>query len=231
MTPPPRPAPLPSADAPGNRTGRAYEAIRTAILDNQYRPGSHLSENRLAQSLGMSRTPIREALKMLENEGLVEIVNGVGIFVWAITIKELFDLFEVRAALECAALPAALARIGEDEIDGLLDRWRGLKDRIAAGEAVDLAQVMAMDLDLHFLLVDRCGNEVLKGMLDGIRMKIRRYQLDSARALNDVASVVRQHLEILALLKRRDAESLALLLKRHIRQAAANLVQDPGLTV
>jgi DNA-binding GntR family transcriptional regulator len=68
-------------------------------------------------------------------------------------------------------------------------------------------------------------------MLDGIRMKIRRYQLDSARALNDVASVVRQHLEILALLKRRDAESLALLLKRHIRQAAANLVQDPGLTV
>jgi uncharacterized protein with HEPN domain len=133
---------------------------------------------------GLDDDTIREALKMLENEGLAEIVNGVGIFVRAITIKELFDLFEVRAAL-----------------------------------------------DLHFLLVDRCGNEVLKGMLDGIRMKIRRYQLDSARALNDVASVVRQHLEILALLKRRDAESLALLLKRHIRQAAANLVQDPGLTV
>jgi DNA-binding GntR family transcriptional regulator len=140
---PPQPLlPSPSADGSANRTNRAYEAIRGAIHDNHHRPGSLLSENRLAQSLGMSRTPIREALKKLENEGLVEIVN-------------------------------------------------------------------------------------VKGMLAGIRMKIRRYQLDSARALNDVQSVVAQHLEILALLKRREPEALAGLLKRHIRQAAANLVQDP----
>ena len=220
-----------SEPRPVQRTGQAYVSIRNAILDDRFKPGALLSENRLARSLGMSRTPVREALKALEREGLVEIVNGVGIFVRQVTLKEIFDLFEVRAALECAALPTALEKIGDPEIDAIRDRWAAQKERARAGAELDLNGIMEMDFDLHFFLVDRCGNDYLREVLAGIRMRIKRYQLVSARALNDAGSVIDQHLQILDLMKRREVEPLSRVLKQHIRQAAENVIRLPAWNV
>jgi DNA-binding GntR family transcriptional regulator len=223
----PQPAPTVPEAGPTHRTGRAYESIRDAILENRIKPGSHLSENQLARSLGMSRTPIREALKVLQGEGLVEIVENAGIFVRQITLKEVFDLFEVRAVLECAALPSALEKITDEEIDAIRARWAAQEEKARSGAEIDLNGLMAMDLDLHFFVVDRCGNEFLKTVLAGIRMRIKRYQLMSARALDNAHSVIEQHLEILDYMKRRDVEALARVLKRHIRQAAENVIRHP----
>jgi len=214
-----------------NRTSIAYDALRDSIFTNRLKPGDHLSENQVAESLGMSRTPVREAIKVLASEGLVEIHNGVGIFVRQITTKEIADLFEVRAALECAALHTALDLITDQELDAIQAQWTALKEKAEAGPRGDLGHLMNLDYQLHSLIVDRCRNDFLKQVINGIRMKIRRYQRISALALDDERDAINQHLEIIGCMKRRDLEPLSRVLAEHIRKAAENILKKPNWTI
>lgn len=220
----------PSKAGSANLTSIAYDSLKNAIFTNQLQPGDHLSENQVAQSLGMSRTPIREAIKVLASEGLVEIHNGVGIFVKQITTKEISDLFEVRAALECAALHTALERISDQELDVINGKWMKLKRMIDAGSKAELSCLLELDFQFHSLIVDRCRNDFLKQVIDGIRMKIRRCQSISAIALDDEKDVINQHLEIINCMKKRDLAILSEILKKHIRKAAENILRNPNWT-
>lgn len=219
-----------SKSSKNNRTTIAYDTIKNSIFTSQIKPGDYLSENQIAQTLGMSRTPIREAIKVLASEGLLEIHNGVGIFVKQVTIKEIFDLFEVRAALECAALHTALENISEEEITKVIEEWQEQKDKIEAGEKPDLEYISELDYKLHFLIVDRCENDFLKSVIDGIRTKIVRYQRISARALADEKDTINQHLEILGYMKNRDMDRLPKVLHEHISKAADNIIKNPSWT-
>lgn len=216
---------------PINRTSIAYESLRKAIFTNELRPGAHLSENQLAQSLGMSRTPVREAIKVLASEGLVEIHNGVGIFVKQITTKEIADLFEVRAALECTALHTALPLISDRELDAIGAEWTAVGEKIDAGHQDTLTLLLELDYQLHFMIVDRCRNEFLKQVIDGIRMKIRRYQGMAAIALDDERDAINQHLEIISCMKRRDVAVLSRILQEHIRKSAEIILKNPDWTL
>lgn len=214
-----------------SRTSIAYEALKSSILANQIRPGDYLSENQLAQSLGMSRTPIREAIKVLASEGFLEIHNGVGIFVKQVTTKEISDLFEVRSALECAALHTALDNITEKEIDDAIEAWTRQKNLMDANQKVDLDCIMALDIKLHSMLIDRCRNDFLKTLIHGIRSNISRYQKISVIALSDTRDTIDQHLEILWSMKKRDAGAVAAILQEHIRKAALYIINSPGWTL
>ncbi len=216
---------------PVNRTSIAYDSLKNSIFTNLIKPGDHLSENQVAKALGMSRTPIREAIKVLASEGLVEIHNGVGIYVKRVTTKEISDLFEVRAALECAALPTALEQISEKEIDDIYAEWVKQKKKIEAGQKVDLGRISNMDYQLHFLIVDRCRNDFLKNVIDGIRAKIMRYQRISAMALADEIDIINQHLVIMKLMKQREVEILSKVLKEHILKAADNIIRNPNWSI
>jgi len=216
---------------PVNRTSIAYESLKNDIFTNQLKPGDHLSENQLAQSLGMSRTPVREAIKVLASEGLVEIHNGVGIFVRQITTKEIADLFEVRAALECTALGTALALISDQELDAIRAEWMKVGKKIDAGHKGTLILLLELDYQLHSMIVDRCRNDFLKQVIDGIRMKIRRYQRISAIALDDERDAIDQHLEIISCMKKRDVDVVSRVLKEHIRKSAENILKNPNWTI
>jgi DNA-binding GntR family transcriptional regulator len=214
-----------------NRTSIAYDFLKNAIFTNELKPGDHLSENQVAQSLDMSRTPIREALKVLASEGLVEIHNGVGIFVRQVTTKELSDLFQVRAALECEALHSSLETITDGEIDGIIAQWMKQRKKIQPGQKPDLDPVLMLDKELHSLLVERCSNDFLKAVIDGIQTKIMRYRRLSALALNDVAGIIDQHLEILGCMKQRNVEILSKMLREHIWKAANNIIRNPNWVI
>jgi DNA-binding GntR family transcriptional regulator len=214
-----------------NRTSIAYDSLKNSIFTNEFKPGDHLSENQVAQSLGMSRTPIREALKVLASEGLVEIHNGVGIFVKQVTTRELSDLFEVRAALECAALHSSLETITDKEIDGIIAEWTKAKRKILAGQKTDLDQILILDKDLHSLLVERCSNDFLKALIDAIQTKIMRYRRLSALALNDGVGIIDQHLDLLNCMKQRNVENLSKMLKEHIWKAANNIIRNPNWVI
>ncbi|MDR3671495.1 MAG: GntR family transcriptional regulator [Holophaga sp.] len=214
-----------------NRTSIAYDSLKNSIFTNEIKPGDYLSENQVAQSLGMSRTPIREALKVLASEGLVEIHNGVGIFVKQVTTKELSDLFEVRAALECAALHSSLEVISDQEIDGIVADWMECKRKIQAGQKTDIDQILLLDKQLHSLIVERCANGFLKSVIDGIQAKIMRYRRLSALALNDGLGIIEQHLELMNCMKTRNIENLSKMLKEHIWKAANNIIRNPNWVI
>jgi len=207
-----------------SRTTIAYDALKSSILTNQIKPGDYLSENQLAQSLGMSRTPIREAIKVLANEGLLEIHNGVGIFVKQVTIKEISDLFEVRALLECKALHTALNNITEKEIDDAIEEWTKLKNICEANQEIDLDYISDLDFKLHFLIVNRCENDFLKNVISGIRSKINRYQKISISARSNLKDTIDQHLELMYCMKKRDIQAISVILEEHIRLAALYII-------
>jgi len=217
----------PKGDA-GTRTRIAYEALKEAIFANRLEPGAHLSENQLALALGMSRTPVREAIRVLASEGLLDIHNGIGVFVRQVTVKEITELFEVRAALECAAVPSALQHISAQEIDSLAGEWMNLKQQLEAGLTVGLQPVSELDFRLHSLIVERCDNAFLKQLVAGIRGKIMRYQKIVAMALADERALIDQHLEIMRYMKIGEAEILARILKKHIQQSALYLTDQPS---
>ncbi|WZL72524.1 GntR family transcriptional regulator [Clostridiaceae bacterium 35-E11] len=211
-----------------NLTTLAYETIKNSIMNNEIKPGDYLSENLLAQTLGMSRTPIREAIKVLASEGLVEIHNGVGVFVKHVTTKEIHELFEVRAALECTALHSSLKYITDDEISDIEEGWLELKRKIDQGEKIDIDIISDYDSRLHSLIVNKCDNAYLKEIMSSIKLKIKRFQRMSARALGNEKETLNQHLEIINYMKEKDVDKLSKLLRIHIEKAAENITRNPS---
>ncbi|EFQ22647.1 transcriptional regulator, GntR family [Aminomonas paucivorans DSM 12260] len=198
---------------------KAYEWIRDEILANRLHEGEPLSENRLAQELAISRTPIREALRNLEQDGFVKSVPGKGAFVAEVSREDVVEIYELRLLLEPLAARTAVGRVPEEAIDALEADWRDLRDRAARGEAVEYEEVHLLDRRSHGLLNEHSSNRKLRQILSLLHSQIERFQFLSARSLADVRDTAAQHLEICAVLRRRDPEALARLLEEHIRRS------------
>ncbi|MEL7565542.1 MAG: GntR family transcriptional regulator [Dehalobacterium sp.] len=203
----------------------AYEAIKNSIIQNEIKPGEHISEYMLSEGLGMSRTPIREALKVLASEGLVEIYRGVGVFVKSVTAKEVYEIIEVRAALECTALHSAIVNITDEEIEQTENDWLKLKDYLEKGQEIDSKIIAEHDSKLHQLIVDKCDNSFLQRIFKGIRETILRYQYLSVLGLGDKDDSINQHLEIINLIRSRNLEKLLPVLENHIKDTI-NLIEE-----
>lgn len=212
-----------------NLANEAYSTLKESIMNNEFKPGDCLSENALAQALGMSRTPIREAIKVLSSEGLLEIHNGIGAFVKHITLKEIHDIFEVRSALECAAVDSALGRITDQELEQLEKTWSTLQEEVSAGKVLGWKLLADHDYTLHEFLVVKCDNAYIIDIVDSIRMKISRFQKVSAVALGDELDTIRQHLELIELMKSRKPDALKQALKMHIQQAEEYILKNPNI--
>ncbi len=206
-----------------NLARAAYEQIKEAIIYTKFKPGDTLSENMLASVLGMSRTPVREALKELAREDLVEILPGRGVFVKDISLKELKDIYEMRAVLECLAVKTAIVNISEDEIAGMKKSWLSILDHNRQ-EEVAWERISSLDNLFHRMIIDKSDNVSLREIMGLVNQKILRFQLLSAQALGDVEDTVRQHLAIIELIETRDAEKLVPVLALHIEEAARNVI-------
>ena len=187
---------------------QAYNQIKDAICQGSVAPGDILSENQIAQQLGMSRTPVREALRALASEGFVEIRNGIGAYVKPLSSKDMEDLYEVRCLLEMQAIKTSIYRISNDEIDDLTRRFQAIYDACEQGDSPAQGEFSELDWELHSLLVDRCTNNYIKEIVAGNNSNLRRYQSLSVNVLGDVHESARQHLEILRVLRSRDLDKL-----------------------
>lgn len=118
-----------------NLSEQAYNQIKDAICAGRIAPGDILSESRLAEDLGMSRTPVREALRSLASEGFLEIKNGVGAYVKPLSSKDMENLYEIRCLLEMQAIKTSIYRITDQEIDDMERRFQAVYDACRAGRA------------------------------------------------------------------------------------------------
>lgn len=195
----------------------AYEWIKEAILDDRLKEGEPLSENRLAAEIQVSRTPIREALRNLEQDGFVRLVPGKGAFVAGISIEDLKEVYDIRILLEPLAARTAIDRIPSEEIEEAEARWKELQNRILRGELVTPEEINKEDRHLHEMITDYSSNNRLKQILLTLHAQIERFQLLSAESLGNPADSVAEHLEIIECLKHRDKEEIQALLAKHIQ--------------
>lgn len=203
-----------------NLSDQAYKQIKDALCRGEIAAGDILSESRLAEELGMSRTPVREALHALSAEGWVEIRRGVGAYVKLLSSKDMEDLYEVRCLLEVQAAKTAVYYISEQEIDHLETQFRMVIEECDQGRQPDPERFSALDWALHELIVDRCQNNYIKSIMQNNNSNLMRYQFLSIEALNDTRESALQHLNILDILRSRDREKLTEALHRHLVWAA-----------
>ncbi len=197
-------------------TDKAYCALKESICSISIEPGTLLSEGQIAKELGMSRTPVRESLKMLENEGLVEIRVGIGAFVKQISYKDLMDLYAVRKVMEVLAVRTSVDNIRKSDIRQLEEKFQALLEKHANDEEITVGEFINTDLSLHKLIIDKCDNQYIQNFMNTIFDNIKRVQTVSFEELDDIEESTKQHLELLDLIARRKKEELVIRLGEHI---------------
>jgi DNA-binding GntR family transcriptional regulator len=212
--------PLPSLDRSTLRE-RALEALRAAILSGQYRPGDHLGEVELAGSLGVSRGTVREALRHLQQEGLVTAGHRGMLRVNSLTADEVRELFEVRAALEALAVRDIVASPRrEAAVASLRTALEHLAD---AGE--DPATRMQADLAFHLLLCRLSGNSMLVEAWERLEGRMRVAILNGASWQAPMMAHDR-HAPIVDAIEQADAAAAVAVVEQHMTAAAEHFAQS-----
>ena len=209
-----------------NKNTIAYHRIKEMILNNEIKCGDIISENSLAESLEMSRTPVREAVRTLCNEGFVNIHKGVGILVKNVTLKEVHDINAVRVVLEKYAIHNAVNDIQDYQLDDLIDRWRGLRESYNKGVKYIPQVLFDLDEETHELFINLSGNDLLKDLISTLQSKIHRYQKMFTAIANDDIHTINQHIGILQAIKERDADKACDLLERHIYSTLSRMFEN-----
>ena len=205
---------------------RAYEWIRDGIEAGRLAMGDTLPENLLAKETGVSRTPVREALRRLEQDGYVKIIPQKGAFVSEISLEDLKEIYDIRKLLEPFAALSAVNRIPDSAIDEMEKSWRALKRIADAGGYIDLSKVSDMDLVFHMTITKYSTNKRIESIITTYHAQIKRFQQLSAKSLSDIQDTIGQHLEILAVMRKRDAKQLSDLLYEHIAKSESYIMKD-----
>ena len=191
-----------------------FNTLRQAILKGELKPGERLMEIQLAEKLGVSRTPIREAIRKLELEGLVIMIPRRGAEVARISQRSLQDVLEVRGALEELATDLACQRITDEELQKLQDAENHFKEVVAAGASE--MEIAEADEAYHDIIYAASGNTKLVQMINNLREQMYRYRLEYIKDEAKRGTLIDEHERILEAIKLRDIIRAKALMKEHI---------------
>ena len=192
----------------------AYDALRASIISLQRTPGQRLSEAELARELGVSRTPVREAIIQLRTEGLVEVAPQMGSFVSKISVRDVREAQFAREALECAAVRVAAERIDADAAGRLHEN---LASQRAAQMSADLEQFYRLDEEFHRELVATSGYPGISDLLDRSRAHLNRLRRLSLPVPDVIEGLIDQHSAVVDALELNDADQAEAELRHHLR--------------
>ena len=214
---------LPTATA-STRADSVFDSLRTAIVRGELSPGSKINEPQLSKLYGISRGPLREAIRRLEGCTLVEIKANVGARVVELDIQKAIEIYEIREALEGLACGLAAERATSADCD----RLRALLARHEAQkESEDGKRYYQKegDLDFHYLIVSLSGNTRLFNLLcDELYHLLRLYRVQTSSQPSRPAQAFKEHHRIVDAIEERDAMLAELLMRRHIARAKATLL-------
>lgn len=199
-----------------------FEHLREAIVKGKLRPGERLMEMQLADDMGVSRTPVREAIRKLELEGLVIMVPRRGAYVADLSIKDVAETFEIRSALEALAAGLAAERITAEESE---EMERILVRISSAVEAGDFKQTVDLDEQYHNLLYRASHNDRLMQILSNLREQIQRFRVTTLAMPGRVRGVLQEHRNIAEAISERNAELAHQLALEHIENAENALME------
>ncbi len=190
-----------------------FNTLREAILKGELPPGERLMEKTLAERIGVSRTPIREAIRKLELEGLVTMVPRKGAEVAKISEKDIRDLLEIRATLEALAVKLACKKIDAEGIQ----RLDFLKDEfIKAAKKRDVELIIKKDVEFHDSIFNASGNEKLIHILNNLREQIYRFRVKYIQEMTDFQVLIDEHEEIVESVKSGNIQKAEEIAIKHI---------------
>lgn len=203
-----------------SHTIQIHEIMKESILGGKYKPGDRLNETELAESLGVSRSPIREAIQRLAMERLVELVPRRGVFVAKLTLEMVEELFELREVLEIKSAELAAIRITEDELNKLS------KLLVDTSEAIQRKQYRQYpwNLDFHKQIANCTRNRYLEEKIYDINAHLLLLRQKSSAEIGRAAKAFQEHNKIFEALKKRDANLANQLMKEHIHLSKKNVI-------
>ena len=190
-----------------------FNTLRRAILKGELKPGERLMEIALADKLGVSRTPIREAIRKLELEGLVVMAPRKGAKVASITERDLNDVLEVRKGMEVLAISLACERITKEEMEHLEEIEAHFQTLIESDNLTELAEV---DVEFHDTIYQATNNKRLVQLLNNLREQMYRYRMESLKDIAVRRTLAEEHKSICEALRARDEKKALDYVQLHI---------------
>lgn len=200
-----------------------FNNIKDGILTGRLRPGERLLENQLAEELGVSRTPIREALRMLEIENLVDLIPRKGAQVKKMSEKDIKDVLEIRKVLEELASGIAAENITKQEIAELKKLHMDFVDAFERG---DREGVLEADTKFHDVIFNTTKNDKLIQIISNISIQIYRYRIAYLKLLTNISVPNQQHLELIKAFERRDTQKAREVSGEHIEDQALEILKS-----
>ena len=207
-----------------NLSARVYNQIKNLILCNEVMPGQKLHHQQLSERLGVSRTPVREALTRLVQEGYVAFLPNRGFTCKEIRMQEAEELYELREALEAFAVEKAIANLTDEAVDKLRTKIKSYGEDLHKRFTRDR---LVYDQDVHLEIARLTGNDTLKNSLSHVfeRIVLKRRTdglYDAARGV----SAHEEHLTLLAAMEQRDVAAATRIIRNHIREGKRNVLGD-----
>lgn len=204
-----------------------FNTLREAILRGDLEPGERLMEIALANRLGVSRTPIREAIRKLELEGLVVMIPRRGAQVASITKKDLQDVLEVRSSLEVLATELACERINQESLDHLKAALRRFEEALGSS---DVAVIARADVDFHDVIFESTNNARLVQILNNLREQMYRYRLEYLKDFTSHGRLLEEHKRLVEAISAHDKETAVKIIRAHIYNQEVSVIKTISQT-
>jgi DNA-binding GntR family transcriptional regulator len=211
---------LDKVGGPVSLKDKAYTAIKDAILSVKLKPGTPLVETQLAEELGISKTPVRAALEELEREGFVTRILFKGTYVTEVTVKDLVEIFQLRAVLEGLAARIATPLFSPRELDQIARKLTAAETALAQG---DLALCSELGKGLHDAIIDKADNLRLTLIIRNLDDHVQRFRAISDQISGRLNKSVKEHRRVLDALRHRDPDAAAQAMRDHLHSVLQDL--------
>jgi len=201
---------------------KVYHILKVRIIKGDFKPGEKILEVNIAEQLGVSRTPVREAIKGLAAEGLVKMNPNQGVVVINVSIEDLQEVLQTRRVLEGYAASVAAEKISKEETKKLEKITKKMSICISKNDVVAYSELNA---EFHNLILHVCGNKRLMKICNNLSSSDHRFRIRSLRNNPErLKYSLKEHQEILVALKKKDSEQTEKLSKKHIENVLANIL-------
>jgi len=201
---------------------RICQRIRNDILLGVYHPGEKLDVNKLVSEYGVSRTPIRDALNVLQREGLIEILPRIGYFVSRITIKDIEDVFQLRLIVETASAELAAQLITDEDLSYL----ESLTSRYIVGDVQSYKKFLAENRMFHYRIALATGNRRIAEVVDNLLNQMYRLLILRLDLRENADEMLTEHHKLLEAFRHRDAAAARLAMQEALQNARAAVMQS-----
>lgn len=199
-----------------------FNTIREAIIAGELKPGERLMEVQLAEKMGVSRTPVREAIRKLELEGMVEMIPRKGAHVAEVSVKDIMDVLEVRASLDGLATSLAATRITPEEIKELKHVYTQF---VANVEKDNVSGTIKKDVEFHDVIYRASRNEKLMQISNNLKEQVQRFRVIYLKGFGSTRDVIREHEQIIEAITTNNSDMALKIAYEHIKKQEETIIK------